>query len=235
MIFFKLKCLKCLSAQNLWYFSLLFSTGYFLTHVHVKEKYFTSQSQLWKDHFWQRNSLRNCIKVISGECFSFNANVNASLKFLWGLIGLSGTQSRVHLGTQKALEGHSALRVLWHWSTWAIEPLYLADSTQMEYLFLQTCCSKERIKASIERDRYIVIGIETNDKNFSAPSKVSLNQNFLKYLGNPNNKSLVVIFFCKGYHSWTFFCYSGTPLQTYSRDLSKLSTCQIESVFNWDW
>ena len=185
-IFFKL---KCLSAQNLWYFSLLFSTDYFLTHVHVKEKYFTSQSQLWKDHFWQRNSLRNCIKVISGECFSFNDKVNASLKFLWGHVGLSGTQ--------KALEGHSALRVLWHWSIWALEPLYLADSTQMEYLFLQTCCSKGRIKASIERDRCIVIGIETNDKNFSAPSKVSFNQNFLKYLGNPNNKFLVVIFFVK--------------------------------------
>ena len=75
----------------------------------------------------------------------------------------------------------------------------------MEYLFLQTCCSKERIKASIERDRCIVIGIETNDKNFSAPSKVSFNQNFLKYLGNPNNKFLVVIFFVKAIIRGPFF------------------------------
>ena len=36
-----------------------------------------------------------CLKTISEECFSFNDNVNASLKFLWelgGHLGLQGTR-----------------------------------------------------------------------------------------------------------------------------------------------
>ena len=40
-----------------------------------------------------------CLKEISGECFSFTGSVNATLKFLWALGGLSeGTQVLRHLG-----------------------------------------------------------------------------------------------------------------------------------------
>ena len=94
---------------------------------------------------------------------------------------------------------------------------------------MQTCCSKKRIIVPIEHDRYLVIGIEIDDKNFPTLSKVSLE--------NPRNKFLVDILFCKGYHSCTIFCYIGTPLQTYSRDLPNFSktTCQIEFVFECYW
>ena len=53
-----------------------------------------------------------CLKGISEECFSFNFNVNASLKFFWALGGLSeGTQALGHLRTW-AHEAHSDTRVL---------------------------------------------------------------------------------------------------------------------------
>ena len=99
-----------------------------------------------------------CLKGISEECFSFSGNVNASLKFLWALRGLSqGTQI---LGYSKGIwalvqsEGPRALRrsrhsgtgLLWvlrqlgtwalkmfgHSGTWALEALYLADSKYIE-------------------------------------------------------------------------------------------------------
>ena len=89
------------------------------------------------------------LKRISEECFLFNLNVNASLKFLWALEGFteatqelkhsagtrrdlshSGTQSALgHLGIQSALEGHlrhldtQALRALRNLGTWAIRAL----------------------------------------------------------------------------------------------------------------
>ena len=62
-----------------------------------------------------------CLKGISEECFSFSGNVNASLKFLWALRGLSeGTQI---LGYSKGIwalvqsEGPRALGRLRHTGT----------------------------------------------------------------------------------------------------------------------
>ena len=63
-----------------------------------------------------------CLKGISEECFSFNFNVNASLKAFeghsstWGLRG--------HLGTRRALKGHSDTRTLIeHSGTWTLRHL----------------------------------------------------------------------------------------------------------------
>ena len=53
-----------------------------------------------------------CSKGISEEYFSFNFNVNASLKFLWALGDFSeDTQELGHLGTW-AHEAHSDTQVL---------------------------------------------------------------------------------------------------------------------------
>ena len=60
-----------------------------------------------------------CLKGVSEQCFSFNVNFNANLKFPWALGGLSeGTQALEHsegtwalvghLSTCRALEGHSS-------------------------------------------------------------------------------------------------------------------------------
>ena len=105
-----------------------------------------------------------CLKGISEECFSFSGNVNASLKFLWALRGLSqGTQI---LGYSKGIwalvqsEGPRALRrsrhsgtgLLWvlrqlgtwalkmfgHSGTWTLEALYLADSNLIDFITVQT-------------------------------------------------------------------------------------------------
>ena len=45
-----------------------------------------------------------CLKDISEKCFSFNVNVNASLKFFWAFGGLSEGIStlREYLGIQRA-------------------------------------------------------------------------------------------------------------------------------------
>ena len=70
-----------------------------------------------------------CWKGISEECFSFNVCVNASLKLLWALAGLSkGTSA---LGHSKGTEvfgnlkdsGTRALRALGHLSTWTLRAL----------------------------------------------------------------------------------------------------------------
>ena len=60
-----------------------------------------------------------------------------------------------------------------------------------------------------------------DDKNFLKLFKGSLNERFAKSLWK------IIIF--------VFFCYIGTQLQTYSRDLSNFSrtTCQIEFMFYW--
>ena len=48
-----------------------------------------------------------CLKDISDDFFSFNVNVNASLKFLWVLIGLSeDTQALRHWQGTWTLRGH---------------------------------------------------------------------------------------------------------------------------------
>ena len=47
------------------------------------------QVQSETNHWISKNLMIICLKGISEECFSFNVNVNASLKFLWALGGLS--------------------------------------------------------------------------------------------------------------------------------------------------
>ena len=76
------------------------------------------------------------LKNISQKYFSPNVNVNASLKFLWALGGISGAIR--HLGTQRA-RGHSeytrrALEA--HSDTWdsqSLEHLGHSDTQALEH------------------------------------------------------------------------------------------------------
>ena len=77
------------------------------------------------------------LKEISEECFSFNVNVNFSLKFLRTLGGLSeGTEALGHSeGTQRAFRhlrhsGNRAIRALRYLKTWALRALRHLESTR---------------------------------------------------------------------------------------------------------
>ena len=48
-----------------------------------------------------------CLKGVSKECFSFNVNVNASLRFLWAFGGLSESNQTVGHSEGTWTLGHS--------------------------------------------------------------------------------------------------------------------------------
>ena len=57
----------------------------------------------------------------------------------------------------------------------------------------QTCCTKEIMDAPIEYDRYIVIEIKIDDKNFSTLSEVSSAQRSQEQQRNENYQLDVMI------------------------------------------
>ena len=57
-----------------------------------------------------KNLMIICLKGISEKCFLFNVKVNANLKFIWALEGLSERTQALQLseGTSRTLEEHSS-------------------------------------------------------------------------------------------------------------------------------
>ena len=74
------------------------------------------QAQCKTNHWVSYNFIIICLKRISEECFSFNVNVNTSLKFLWALRALSeGNQALGHSEDTWALRHlESTRRALQH-------------------------------------------------------------------------------------------------------------------------